>query len=154
MVIAGETSSTLDVTQPGFYKVELSYTENCQVEDEITIEFFTSPQANPPQDLFLCSSSGTAEFNLENNNANILGPQDPTQYVISYHSSLTDAENDTGHLSSTNFTNTTNPQTIYARIEDLNGKCFDTADLYIPFKKSLNFEVICFVLKKIFVFCF
>ena len=131
VVIAGETSSTLDVTQPGFYKVELSYTENCQVEDEITIEFFTSPQANPPQDLFLCSSSGTAEFNLENNNANILGPQDPTQYVISYHSSLTDAENDTGHLSSTNFPNATNPQTIYARIEDLNGKCFDTADFQI-----------------------
>ncbi len=129
--IAGETSSTLTVTQPGVYKVQLSYNSSCQVEDEITIEFISPPQANPPQDLSLCSSTGIAEFDLDANNAYLLGTQDPTQFVISYHLTQSDAENDLGQLLSTNYQNTSNPQTIYARIEDLNGKCFDTAQFQI-----------------------
>ena len=70
--------------------------------------------------LLLCddNTDGFADFTLSEADATVLGGQ--MGMNLTYHISQTDAENDANALNSP-FTNTLNPQTIYARVEDSNG---------------------------------
>ena len=56
--------------------------------------------------------------------------------MISYHTSEIDAENNTGPIGNPqNYSNSTNPEVIYVRIEDaISGNCYQTA----PFEISLS----------------
>src|SRR5690606_6728220 len=63
-----ETSSTLVVTEPGEYTVQIIFSAQCFLEDVITIEFFPNPEINLTSiDLFGCSDSGFTTFNLQDN---------------------------------------------------------------------------------------
>ncbi|MDI1256551.1 MAG: T9SS type B sorting domain-containing protein [Flavobacterium sp.] len=74
--------------------------------------------APTPSELLFCGTAGetTASFDLTTLNASILANQPPENYVISYHLSQDDADDNVGALT-TPFTNTVNPQTIYVRVE-------------------------------------
>src|SRR5690606_8668065 len=65
------------------------------------------------------SGDGQEEFDLESQTAGVLGALNPTDFAVTYHLSLADAQAGTGALSSP-FTNTDNPQTIFVRVEDVN----------------------------------
>ena len=125
VVISGATGSTLNVVDPGTYSVEMTVNGSCQTTDEIVVEFITPPVANAASDLFTCVSTSSADFTLTDNDAIILNTQDPTQYIVSYHLNQSDADNDVSPLSSP-YTNTSNPQTIVARIDHVTGDCYDT----------------------------
>ena len=124
--ITGETSSTLDVTEAGEYSVDVVFSGVCQASDSIIVEFRPNPTANPAQDLFICDTgTGVGQFTLTDNDSVILGGQDPADFIITYHLTEQDAIDNVGALPD-NYTNTSDPQTIYARIADNTQFCFDT----------------------------
>jgi gliding motility-associated-like protein len=140
VVIPGETTSTLTVTEPGEYAVDIVFSGVCQTSDSIIIEFRSTPVANPAPDINLCdpTATGLGSFELTDNDTFILGAQDPTEFVITYHLSQQDAIDDVGALTSP-YNNVTNPQTIYARIEDNTGLCFDTTSFDLAlFNLTIN----------------
>ena len=66
-------------------------------------------------------------FNLEQNTPIIKGSQSNVQ--VTYHLNLNDALiGENAIPNSTSFTNTSNPQTIYTRITDINSGCFNTTE--------------------------
>ncbi|MGV6831004.1 MAG: choice-of-anchor L domain-containing protein, partial [bacterium] len=129
--IVGETDSTLDVTVEGTYSVDVEFSAGCSTSDEIFIEFVPIPIANTGAPLLECSSTNTAQFDLTENDDDILGAQTPGDYTITYFESQADADANTNALAIP-YTNTSNPQTIYARIEaNANGDCYDTSSFEI-----------------------
>ena len=71
-------------------------------------------------------------FDLTTQNTTLLGSQDPTEYTISYHTSQSDADSNANAISNpTTYSNTSNPQTMYARIENNNTGCFATTNFQL-----------------------
>ena len=129
-IIDFETLSSLTVTETGTYTV-IAYDDNCdaQAQDEIVVVFGIEPVANPVADIVTCddaSGDEVEDFDLESQTAGVLGTQDPAAFNVTYHASLVDAQTNSGALASP-YNNTSNPQTIYVRIEDANATfCFVT----------------------------
>ncbi|MEM6515823.1 MAG: choice-of-anchor L domain-containing protein [Bacteroidota bacterium] len=73
-----------------------------------------------PINLYVCDNDGDsiAQFDLSINNFEILFGLDPNDYIITYHETEADADNNTNALSNP-YTNVINPQVLYARVEDL-----------------------------------
>ena len=89
--------------------------------------FTFSQNINQPNDLIVCNdfnNGETALFNLEAQTFQILGNLSPNDYQLTYHESLLDAESFVNALISP-YTNVTNPQTIYARVEELSTGNFE-----------------------------
>ncbi|MEM0543564.1 hypothetical protein WFZ85_13150, partial [Flavobacterium sp. j3] len=76
-----------------------------------------------PPNLTLCESalgSGTASFNFAPQTAIVLGTNNPADYIVTYHLTQAAADNDTGAISPISaFVNTSNPQTIFVRLEEI-----------------------------------
>jgi len=130
--IEGETNSTLNVTEPGTYAVDVFFTDDCQFSSSIIVEFKPSPTANTAEDLSICINETAGDFNLIDNDDNILGAQDPDDYVITYHLTEQDAFDHVAPLTSP-YTNISNPQTIYARIAESSQECYDTTSFEIGY---------------------
>lgn len=100
------------------------------------IEEIDSPSAN--QNLapyVLCddygANDGIALFDLQSQDAAVLNGQDPLTFEVSYYATQTDADAGQNPLP-TNFENTSNPQIIYARVDNItanNSFCFATTTL-------------------------
>ncbi len=150
-VIDGETGPTLTVTETNTYTV-IAYDSQCDAsaQDEVTITLGLEPVANPAPDIVTCddiSGDGFEDFDLESQTATILGSQQATLFNVTYHLSQADAITNTGALSSP-YTNVTNPQTIWVRVEDANApSCIATTsfDLLItgatPTATSVDIEL-------------
>lgn len=100
---------------------------------EFVINFETQPVANAVPDMMQCDgdNNGFYLFNLESQSAQILGGLDPVEFPVTYHLSQDDADDNLNAITSP-YENTSNPQTIYARVE--NSKltdCFDTISFII-----------------------
>ncbi|WP_246277463.1 choice-of-anchor L domain-containing protein [Winogradskyella ursingii] len=131
--IMGETTSTLDVDQPGIYYVDVEFGTGCSTSDSILVEFRESPVANPAQDLILCDTDGNMEFDLSENNDDILGGQDPADYEISYHLTEQNAIDNAGALPLNYVDTNTTTQTIWARIASTDQLCFDITSFQIEY---------------------
>jgi len=100
--------------------VRLENTNNTDCYSVATFELLvaSSITLDMPDNLVLCDDlgqDGEEEFDFTNQTTDILiGINDAT---LSYHENMADAENDTAALPN-NYTNTSNPQTIYVRVED------------------------------------
>lgn len=129
-VIPGETSSTLTITESNYYDVQVIFSEDCMITDGILVEFLPEPIANPAPDLFECSTTNQAFFHLTENDDAILGTQDSSDYTVTYHISEQDAIDNLSELTSP-YNNTSNPQTIYVRVEDNATGCFATTTFAI-----------------------
>ncbi len=121
-IIEDETGPTLTVTNSNIYTV-IAYDDNCDAQaiDEVTINFYLEPIANPIADIVTCddaSGDNVENFDLEAQTAGVLGAQNPADFVVTYHLSLADAQNGVGALTSP-YNNIINPQTIYVRVEDV-----------------------------------
>ncbi|WP_459213152.1 PKD domain-containing protein, partial [Aquimarina rhabdastrellae] len=108
-----------------------------------TITIYDLPVANAATNLSVCDGSpsdGIADFNLTIKDAEILGSQSDTEYVVRYYINQTDAENAENEITGV-FTNTSNPQTIYARIHNRNSfTCHDitTFDLVVSGEATIG----------------
>ncbi len=124
ILIDGETSSTLTVTEPDLYTAQVIFSSQCFLMDEILVEFLAPPVLNEdPSDLEACSVTGAAPFNLSDNDSAVLGSLDPNNHTISYHTSEIDAEGNSDPITDSPYTNISNPQTIYVRVEDNTTGC-------------------------------
>ncbi len=96
--------------------------------------------ANPVNDLIVCddlSNDGTEVFNLAVQNEFIANGQTGA-FSITYYTSQTDADTGMNEVS-TNFSNETNPQEIFVRIEnDAETDCYDTTSFSIEVKEVPN----------------
>lgn len=81
-------------------------------------------------------SDGISEFNLSDNTIPITGNQTGT--TITYHNSESDANIGINPLSSP-FRNTTNPQTIHARITNNTTGCFELTNFQLNVNQGPNF---------------
>ena len=88
------------------------------------------PIINPVLDLITCddsSNDGREVFDLESQTLTILGAQPTSNFNVTYHTSLANAESGSNALTSP-FTNTVNPQPIYVRVERANeASCYSTS---------------------------
>lgn len=103
-----------------------SYCNGVQSAPSETIVFQTAScipdQFSFPIDLNACiNETGTSCFNLNSNNVNLLSGTNPSNYIITYHETLTNAITDTNPLFSP-YCISEGVNTIYSRIEDLNGQ--------------------------------
>ncbi len=92
-------------------------------------ELVTIPSPELPliiEDIIICDDDydGIAVFDLTQRDEDIFGEQSTTDFGLTYHETLIDAE--TGEnpiVNITSYENLTNPQTIFVRLEDLNNGC-------------------------------
>ncbi|WP_111842683.1 CARDB domain-containing protein, partial [Aequorivita antarctica] len=125
--IPGATNPTLVVTIDGIYSVE-AVDGICRVDsNSVVITFRPQPVANPAPDMYQCDYGSTAGvFNLTDNDGDILGAQNPADFVIKYYDTFQksfDGIPGTEILGGVHIIVPPSPQTIYARIEDNTGSC-------------------------------
>lgn len=97
------------------------------IPQEVTI--YGIPVANTAPPLNECDpeNDGVEVFNLSANNNAVLGGQDPATFEVRYFASQESADVNTDAVSSAAYTNTSSPQTMYARIHQRgNNKCYAT----------------------------
>ncbi len=101
--------------------------------------------ANPPIDQVICEVTfdGFAEFDLTLTEPEIIGGQDPTNLVVTYYESQQDVENAINPIVvPESYINVTNPQTIYARIEDSTNGDFDITNFDIRVENYLAYVAV------------
>ncbi len=110
-----------------FVRVEGVPNAACYTTGSFNIVVNELPVATTPNDMVVCddaSNDGVEVFDLTSQDASI---QTVTTGNISYFESMADATSNTNPITnSTAYSNTSNPQTIYARLENSsNTACFD-----------------------------
>ncbi|WP_299112967.1 T9SS type B sorting domain-containing protein [uncultured Winogradskyella sp.] len=127
-LIPTETQSTLDVTETGNYRIEVSIPLSditCIIEDDINITISSTQSSDPISDFELCddtSNNGIETFDLSTKDAETLASVPASNYNISYHYINADAQAGLNAISSP-IQNTSNPQLIHVRIEDVDNGC-------------------------------
>ncbi|GAA4231616.1 hypothetical protein GCM10022291_04480 [Postechiella marina] len=128
--ISGETNPTIDVSQTGTYRVEitnqLNNSSNCIEEDEIIVTLSSEENITAISDYVQCddlSGDQTETFDLTTKDTELAGVIPFTNYALSYHNSDTEARNNTGEITAP-ISNTQNPQSVFVRVEDLDSGCF------------------------------
>jgi gliding motility-associated-like protein len=118
-----------------FYSIEALGNSSCRVISSFNLQVNPLPKANTPTNLHYCdyNNDGKEIFNLSSQTYNILGSQSAANFTVSYHFSMPDAL--ANNPLTNNYQNTSNPQTIYARVTSIqNPACFNTTfftiDLY------------------------
>src|SRR5690606_27255127 len=122
-----------------FVRVESNTASSCFAITQFNLALRPQPIANPPVDLFQCDYGTTnGTFDLTVNDANILGGQNPAEFTIKYYETYQDSFDDTNEiLGGIQIIDPPSPQTIYARIEDNTGSCFDLTDFEIYFSRAI-----------------
>ena len=120
----------------GFSNFSLQWTGNATFNQQPVV-----PIVN--LDLQMCDTDSNPDnstaFDLTQNDATIIGSQ--TGITITYHTSSNDAITGENSISSPgNFANTTNPQTIYARLTNLATGCFDKTEFSIEVANNLTIQ--------------
>src|SRR5699024_8996694 len=92
-----------------------------------------SPEIQDLEDLYVCddeTQSGFAVFDLTVNEENIFGGEAaPEDVVVTYHETQEDGETGSNAIAvPSHYTNVTNPQRIYVRVENEETGCYDTFD--------------------------
>ncbi|SDX27519.1 gliding motility-associated C-terminal domain-containing protein [Lutibacter oricola] len=131
---ASPFTNTTANSQTIYVSVE-NNTTGCRKAD-ISFDVIVNPLpfANTVSNLVLCdnlddgnNTNGLVQsFDLESQTSTILGTQPSTDFTVTYHTSLTDAETGTAPQASP-FTNTiANSQTIYVRVENNTTNCVNS----------------------------
>lgn len=125
---SGQVSPGHTYQAAGTFTVKLTaHRQGITKKTQTTIVVSPVPQVTQPTPMTLCdeNDNGIALFNLEAKNTEIIGSQDTADFLITYHTTLEYAESGAYSLSS-DFSNTSNPQTIYVRIQDKSSGCYAT----------------------------
>ena len=124
-----ETSSQLFVDAVGLFEVFIEPNNGeCPIEGAAVVGIYDIPVANKPTNVNVCDDAGndgTTSFDFTNKNSEALLTQDATVYNVRYFESMDDANNLENEITFP-YTNTSNPQTIYVRVDNIeNTNCFD-----------------------------
>lgn len=127
-LIENANQPTYNVTQTGTYTVAIEMplsNDTCIIEDSITINLSTTQTSEPITDFELCNSDTSNEialFNLALKDNEVINSVASGNYEIAYYYTEEDAINLENEITTT-IENTTNPQAIFVRIEDINSGC-------------------------------
>lgn len=99
--------------------------------------------AGPVPDYIICddvTNDGIEQFDLRFWDAVALGNQDPVTHTVTYFSSQFDAVNNLNPLPASSYTNTTNPQLIFIRVDDVSSGNFNltTSNLIVESLPVVN----------------
>lgn len=144
-IIDNGTNPIFTNLEPALYTVSVSHSCGDTRTQQFDVALLPSlATANQPPNLETCddsSNDGQAAFNLSDQNAAIIGSQNASDFAISYHATLADAEADVNPLP-VNFTS--GPTTVFARLRYINtaSTCYDITsfDLIIYPSPVLNMD--------------
>lgn len=144
--LSAESNPTHTYDNPGTYTVVATITRQGQIS-VLSTDFSITPLpvANTPNVLTECDQDNneTTTFNLSKNTPVILGSQSSLSYEVKYFLSSEDANANTSPLNNTAYTNISNPQTIYARIQSSsNPDCFQITSFVIRVLSSPNINTL------------
>ncbi len=127
VLIAGANTSDLTVTETGIYKLQIDIPlagSNCTIEDSIEVTLSSTQSAEAISDYQICddNADGLEIFDLSTKTNEAINAVPGTNYQISYHESLSQAESNISAITAP-IQNTSNPQTIFVRIEDETTGC-------------------------------
>lgn len=141
VLIPGQNSVDLLITQPGTYRVVGSLPlSGCRITDEIVVSDLSIPSLN---NLLVCDSgASTYQFNLTQNNLTTLG-LNPTDYAILYFDSLANANANSPQIPANQLTaySSANGQTIYVKVKHLSNGNYICENV-LSFKLLVNPPVI------------
>ncbi|MEJ2113388.1 MAG: choice-of-anchor L domain-containing protein, partial [Flavobacteriaceae bacterium] len=133
--LGGQTNPTISATQSGVYRLEISVPLNnttCIFDDEVTITINSEQSTSPIPNYELCDANndGVEQFDLSTKDSDVLASVPSGSYAFSYHYSDSDARNNVNSIIGS-ILNSSNPQSIFVRIEDTNTGCltYGTFDL-------------------------
>lgn len=128
-LLPAETSSTLLANTTGNYRVDVTIPNgatSCTISDEVIILIDPNQLSLSLANLFACddlSNDGIAQFDLAAQRNVVLSNQPAGNYDLSFYNTNADAIAEINQLPDM-VTNTTNGQTVYARLNDLDSGCF------------------------------
>ena len=145
LVIPGATNSTYLVSDSGTYSVAVNLqisNSSCIIEDEVLVNLGSEQDIVELPDFILCDDAindGQTIFDLTTKDSQVLVNVPTGNYDISYHLTNVGAINETATIT-VPWQNTTNPQTIYVRVEEINTGClgFTTFDLVVNTSPIFN----------------
>ncbi len=133
-VVLPETDFDLTVTETGNYELFIDPNNgDCALEGQAFVSVYEVPIGNTPDEVVICDdeNDGIYEFAFLETTSEILGAQDPVTFIVKYYLTQADADADTNALVLP-YENISNPQTIYARIENSGyGACYDTTSFQL-----------------------
>lgn len=109
----------------------------CYTVEELELIASPTPVLQPTLDTYvLCddedSNDGLRPFDLTTKDETVLGSQSASDFNITYHLSRTDASTATNPINNVeNYTNISNPQTIYVRLESRANGCAKTSEFIL-----------------------
>ena len=106
----------------------------CVFVEEICIEVLPIPFIDSIEDIFECGENPNAptSFDLTINNANILGPQNPNDFILTYHTSQADADEGLNPIITPNNYILSQPtKIIYVRLLSILGECLKTTSFQL-----------------------
>ncbi len=127
-LLNGETSPILNVDQSGNYEVIITIPLNgtsCVIEDSINVILNSEQAAGNISDLEICDDISGDEvewFDLSIKTNEVISVMPPSNYIVSYHATQALAENNSNNIL-VPIQNTSNPQIIIVRIEDVDSGC-------------------------------
>jgi gliding motility-associated-like protein len=123
-VITTATSSTLEVTETGYYEVFVEPNNgSCPIEGRATVLESNDIPTAQNTDLVQCDddTDGLTTFNLSLLNETVSNNE--ANRTVRYYANLVDLNAEINELNSSNFENTTNPQTLYALVISTENGC-------------------------------
>jgi gliding motility-associated-like protein len=125
------------------YTYEVMDNHGCTYTEQVCVNVAPEILSVAPNDILICESAGVAATaDLTVNNLPVLNGLDARSHMVTYYTSMVDAENNTNAITNpTAYTNTSSPQVIYVRIEnERNTTCFNTTlfDLIINELPRIN----------------
>jgi gliding motility-associated-like protein len=126
--LMGQTNSTLLANFTGSYRVEITTATagtGCTIEDTINVTIDPNQLNFTIPDEIACdddSGDGFEIFNLSDISNDVINQLSASNYSTNFYLSAIDAQNGINELAN-NYSNITNPQTVYLRVIDLNTGC-------------------------------
>ncbi len=122
--IIGENGPTYEVSASANYRVEVVRPVENIISD-VQVFFSTMPVANGVTNDASCS--GLAVYDLSQKDSEVLGTQSPSEFLVTYHSSMADAVGGANALPK-QYETQSGSQTIYVRLTSIgNSRCFDAS---------------------------
>ncbi|MGB0186030.1 MAG: T9SS type B sorting domain-containing protein, partial [Flavobacteriaceae bacterium] len=99
----------------------------CEYAHEVCVDVLPELIFNAPDDLLICDPAAAPYiFDLSQNETTMLAPTpNPADYVVTFHNTIADAENDTGAITDTTAYSGTDNEEIFVRFEYLDSNCFE-----------------------------
>lgn len=144
-LLAGENNPDLQAVASGTYTVEITIQLNetsCVIEDSVIITLDTEQSSTQISDFIYCddaSNDGIETFDLTARNNEVLASVPPSTYNISYHYSSDAAENNSSPIIGP-IENTSSPQPIFVRIEDVVNGCLAFSTFNLVVNQKPDFE--------------